>query len=93
MNELRIRIVKVLPTGEKELYRNTVKYHDGVRFPFESVTETFKLLYPGCLIFFSQNLWFMKCTISTVAIILNVTKTKIWLLMPFVASLVYILLI
>lgn len=55
-NELRIKVVKVLPTGEKELYRNTIKYNDSLRFPFESVMETFSLLYPGCIIVFSQHL-------------------------------------
>lgn len=51
--EVRINVYKILPTENKELYRNVVKLPSSVSFPFDSMTKCLSLLYPDSLITFS----------------------------------------
>lgn len=53
--EVRINIYKILPTENKELYRNCVKLPDSISFPFDSMTKCLSMLYPDSLITFSVH--------------------------------------
>ena len=50
MNEVKIRIYKVLNNESKDLYRNSVKVPVGESFPFNDFTKIFRMLYPDCFI-------------------------------------------
>lgn len=48
--EIQIKVFRLVNGDEKDVYKNTIKLPNGVSFPFNSVTESLRLLYPNCII-------------------------------------------
>lgn len=45
-NLIKITVFSQLPNGRKEYYVNTVSANASVKFPFEEIYKTLRLLYP-----------------------------------------------
>lgn len=57
MNEVCIYVFNYDKDGKrKDVYRNTIKVPCGSPTPFDSICDTFALLYPGCMIEFVKSL-------------------------------------
>ena len=57
MNEVRIYVFNYDKDGKrKDVYRNTIKVAIGTPTSFDSICDTFSLLYPGCEIEFIKSL-------------------------------------